>query len=405
MNWTMLEFDPAGTATDPVPWRRDAGYGTPAGLPSDLIIVGAGPSGWITALEAARRRPDCRVHLFEKRPEPLADRVWCWWSCAQAPWPSYDHEWPAWQVLAGDRSVNARVDGVTYRMLRASTFVAQAQAEAAQRPNLTVEHGQTVRSIAETGERVHVELTDGRRFVTPVVLDTRPPAHRPGAWRQAFHGWEVQCRNGIFDPGSVILMGFHTLPDQPIRFFYVLPLSPHHALVEETAFTPDDVGPPGQAGLEGWLAGHDHGGYQVLREESGVLPMDPTLTPPRQPARILPLGARGGAGRPATGYAFVGLATQARRFAARWATAPHAPQVTPSVRSPAVVWMDRVFLRALKRIPDAHRRVFAPMFGAAPAASVRFLSDTGGVWAAIRVIAVMPKIPFIRAALESRAHD
>lgn len=366
----------------------------------DLAIIGAGPAGLLTALEAARLRPDKRVAVIEARQDVGHDRVWCWWSCAEPPWPTFDHQWSSWRLVANGHSVHARAHRIHYRMLRASTLVRQASEQVASLPNLALTYGVSVDAQRLVDGGVVLALDSGGELCAPIVVDTRPPGLRPGAWRQAFRGWEVVANDPVFDPEAAVLMEFTPAAEHPCRFFYILPTSAHQALVEETIFTRAPLGPPGPEGLGRRLAALAPGGYQVVREEAAVLPMDPDLRAPPQVSRVVALGVRGGAARPATGYAFVGLARQARAFARAWARYPTRPARTPRARPDWAVWMDRVFLHVLDQDPARSRALFPQMFAGAPRASVRFLSDVGGLRAAGRVAMAMPKIPFIRAAAD-----
>jgi lycopene beta-cyclase len=73
---------------------------------------------------------------------------------------------------------------------------------------------------------------------------------------------------------------------------------------------------------------------------------------------------------------------------------------SPLVRAHWLDWMDRVFLRALKRHPDKAPQWFLELFKTTTAAQMsRFMNDQPLWCDALAVASALPKGPFLRAAL------
>jgi lycopene beta-cyclase len=157
--------------------------------------------------------------------------------------------------------------------------------------------------------------------------------------------------------------GFH--------FVYTLPLTPTRVLVEDTYFsdTPDLDRETTRTQVERYL-GERVGGWRVIREESGVLPMPWRPEPRRNGPGPLVGGYAGGWFHPATGYSF----PVALRFALAVASVPPedaARAANTLARRLRPRWQ---FARFLNRLlfqfvpPDGRWQVFARLYRTLPPA-------------------------------------
>ena len=107
---------------------------------------------------------------------------------------------------------------------------------------------------------------------------------------------------------------------------------------------------------------------------------------------------RGGLARPSTGYAFQRIQRDSAGLAD--AIVHGAPDQFDRGDSGFVRFLDRVFLATLERDPDLAPSIFMDLFARAPTDDVvRFLSDRQTPGAVARVVAALPKRPFIRSAI------
>lgn len=123
------------------------------------------------------------------------------------------------------------------------------------------------------------------------------------------------------------------------------------------------------------------------------------IRPPhrRESPRIVPLGLRGGAARPSTGYAFLGIQRQAARIAQALAEGKPVPALRPFSRLTSV--LDAVFLSLARRHPGALPGILVSLFREAdPARLVRFLAGGGSLGDALHVVARTPPVPMLREA-------
>jgi lycopene beta-cyclase len=195
-----------------------------------------------------------------------------------------------------------------------------------------------------------------------------------------------------------------------VHFLYVLPYDERTALVEDTWFSnqPGTVGSYEEA-ISAYLANRlDVVRYEVLRSETGAIPMDPRPIPRSDSLRVIDVGTRGGAARPSTGYAFLAIQRHAAELAHRlagWASNPsREPPKPPSYYSRRSAFLDRVFVSYLARTPERGPDLFLRMFERVrPDALARFLFDGGRPRDDLRVMAALPPAPLIGETLRQYA--
>jgi lycopene beta-cyclase len=216
------------------------------------------------------------------------------------------------------------------------------------------------------------------------------------AYGQFFAGAEIRTGAQVFDDGTVELMDFGCPRPDRIDFAYVLPFAPDRALVEATTF---GAAPPADGDLDAALsrllserAGKV--GHKVLRRERGLIPMDAGHVAPARPG-VVPLGLRGGASRPSTGYSFVRIQEMTDRAAAAL-RAGRAPE-PPRLDGPVTRRMDKLFLKVLRRHPDLGPELFTRLFAEAPPQRLeRFLSGSTAWRDRLSVVLALPPGLFLR---------
>ncbi len=185
-----------------------------------------------------------------------------------------------------------------------------------------------------------------------------------------------------FDPSVAILMDFERSADD-IRFTYTLPLDAHTALIEDTYFAkaPRAVAFPQIEGVE------------VLRRESGILPMT-SRPPPPSPPGITRIGVAGGAAKPSTGYAF--------DFIQRHAKALSRDPDARVPRSRRHRMLDDIFLAELRAHPERAPALFHRMFERNDGDRLaRFLMETSSPRDEVGLMATLPWLPFTLRGLSS----
>ena len=282
---------------------------------------------------------------------------------------------------------------------RADLPMARADAAVSRAPGFAVRRG-SVEAVRDTGDGADV-VVDGSAVRARWAFDSRPPeaGSSVDVWL-SFHGWQVRTVTETFDPSVPTLMDFRTPQRGEVRFVYVLPTGPREALVELTRFgAPGPLG--GSADLEGYVdTVLRPGPYEVVGEESGVLPL---AAPPPRPrsGHVLPIGNRGGMLKASTGYAYARI----QRDSAAVATSlvRHGHPFDLPVASVRHRFLDAVLLEVVARDPGAVEPAFARLFSRnAGDVVLRFLDEATSPVQEARLVATLPRAPFLRAAARVR---
>jgi lycopene beta-cyclase len=273
-------------------------------------------------------------------------------------------------------------------------------------PHVTFLSGVSVESIEELPDFTAVHFSDGRRIESSWVVDSRPPQNDNAPWRQIFRGLELHAPEAKLDNATVVLMDFQSAGPEGIRFFYVLPLDEHTALVEDTWLVPREKSPAFSDDqiLEYARQNLSATAWQIRHREEGNLPMSPpsvssALSEVKKHPRIIPWGTAAGAVRASSGYAFSRIQRASERMAHHWSQHGR-PDPNITHESPLLAWMDRVFLRVMDRHPERVPEFFTRMFDRVPPeALVRFLESEPRPADILRVMCALPPAPFLAAAL------
>jgi lycopene beta-cyclase len=380
-------------------------------MDAEHLIAGAGCAGLSLAVRLASRpvAERGRILIVDPRTTLGGDRIFCAWRGRPHPFASaITHRWARWKVIGARGEVVRALPSRPYEHVDSRALAEAALARLARAEGVEVRLGTAVHAIEDEGDWVRAR-TDAGEVRARVAWDARGgapitrPSHDDVRWVQHFVGWVVRTERAIFDPSTATLMDFRVSQERGPHFVYVLPYAPDEALVEDTYFS---EAPLAEAEYEAtiltWLERAGAGGYRILRRERGAIPMETAPMAERGAPRIVPIGLRGGAAKPSTGYAFSFIQRHADALAkvARDGVRPP-PKV--AVRSRVATFFDRVFLSYLRRHPRAAPEVFGALFARTPpAALVRFLSEEGGVRDHLAVMNGVPRLAVALEAVRSR---
>lgn len=384
----------------------------------DVLVAGAGAAGLSLAVRLAQRTR-LSVRVIDPRPDAApSDRTFCFFRGRPHPFePAIARRFAQIEVRDGARRVVRTLRERPYEELPVAGFVALARDLLAASEQVQIAHGVALRSFHETAHGV-LAVTDAGSIRARLLVDARGGSasgrargadeHEGGEvrWLQHFVGHEVRTERPCFTPGTALLMDFEVDQGLGPHFVYVLPRTPHEALVEDTYFSPTPLARERyDETIRGWLERRGAGAFEILRTESGRIPMSTAPWARVARSRVVVIGQRGGAAKPSSGYAFQFIQRQcdalAELIAAEGLDAP-LPWVPP--RSQVATFFDRVFLSYLRAHPTEAPSVFVPLFDRVPPdALARFLSEEGRVADHVRVMGAVPRLGVMAEALRSRA--
>lgn len=324
----------------------------------EFAIVGGGLQGALLALALGSPR----MVLLERAPTLGGNHLWSFHAGdvpAQARpliEPLIVARWPSYEVRFPDRS---RVIEEPYASISSQRLDAAVRARCGE----AIWLGAEARAIGAT----RVDLADGRTVHARQVIDCRGPAALPieGACAfQKFCGLELR---GVYRLKRPILMDARVEQKDGFRFIYALPLAEDRVLVEDTRFS--DAAALDVPALENdalaWASAAGFRG-EVVRRESGVLPLPLDSLPPLAGGTPLRAGYGGGFFHPVTGYSL----PLAVRFALRVANGGCDALWLARVRAQQrfALLLNRLLYRATR--PEDRWRVLS-RFHALPAPAIR----------------------------------
>ena len=270
----------------------------------DMIIVGAGLSGLLTAWRCLDVNPDLRIEIIEASHVIAGDHTWSFNLTDVAEnlrdWiePFIAYRWDSYDVKFPKRE---RTLDITYCTGNSDSLRACVQPH--------IDSGRlTVRlnTFVETFAADHVVLRGGERLEATCVLDARgfEPNEDVFLGYQKFVGHVIKTPkpHGVKRP---IIMDATVPQLGGYRFVYCLPYSETELLVEDTYYTdgPELRSQEVDARIGEYIRENiTVDAYETVRREKGVLPI--TLAVAGVPHIEDAIGIRGGFYNAVTGYSF-----------------------------------------------------------------------------------------------------
>ena len=367
----------------------------PAQMPDDfipdMIIVGAGLSGLLTAWRCLDVNPTLRILMIEASDKIAGDHTWSF-NRSDVPddlqdwiepfiayqWDSYDVKFPKLE-----RHLNIPYCTGNSETLRACVAPHTKSGRLQLRLNTQV-------SDMSAND---VTLDGGEVLSAKCVLDARGFAANDDVFLgyQKFVGHVIKTPtpHGVTRP---IIMDATVPQLGGYRFVYCLPYSETELLVEDTYYTDgaDLKSQKVDARIKAYIA--DNLGlreYEVIRREKGVLPI--TLAAKAGVYQSQAIGIRGGFYHAVTGYSFPDALCLADKIA-------HNQQISHHDK-----WRGENFLRLLNRMlfraakPEARYKVLQRFYGLNEGLIKRFYAGQLTRRDKLRILAGKPPVPVTKA--------
>ncbi len=364
----------------------------------DFVFVGGGLAGLSLAYQLAHTLPFASMLVVDRDAKTRNDRTWCFW--ANRPTIFDDIVYRSWDHLAlKSKTFETTIDlaDYSYRMIRGIDFYRFVRRELSRRGTVDFVQGHvdTIESDADGARVILGNASYHGKWAFDSRFDPRRfESHRARHWlEQHFKGWVVETPADTFDPQTPTLFDFRTDQKNDFRFFYFLPFSARHALVEYVLLEPDNYDRALQSYLESVLGIRD---YHIISHEGGVNPLTDYAFPRRTGPRVMAIGTSGGRVKPTSGYAFLRIQKDSAAIVDSLVHNGH-PFDVPADSSYYRL-CDSLMLQLMHRHADIMVPLFVDLFKHNPIRRVlRFLDETAAPWENVALMASLPPAPFLKA--------
>jgi len=371
----------------------------------DYAILGGGASGLSLALALAQSPLRIgTILLAEKDSKDRNDRTWCYWTRHDTPLDKIRYMvWHNIRFASGDIDLKIPLQPYRYQMIRGKDFYSYMRRELLRFPNIKILTGRV--DSWEDGEESVKVWVDGEVFNASWVFESRlnqadiqPDPTRYHYLKQHFTGWEIEADAPVFDPDKVTMFDLRTHQSSGFGFFYILPFSHSHALVEFTLFSTDLLPPEEyEQALQDYITKRlGIRQYQIKEVETGVIPMTDHPFPRQLGRHVLSIGTRGGRVKPSTGYAFSRIHKDSQAIVSSLVSQNHPFDIPPDSRRHKLY--DTLMLDVFAGPDNSLNQIMTSMFTRNPIQRVfRFLDEQTTIWEDFRLLISLPPMPFLKA--------
>lgn len=320
----------------------------------DYIIAGAGCAG-LTLLYRMLLDPALnkkKILVIDRVRKTDNDRTWCFWEKEEGIFQSIvHHQWIELDFLSTYHSATLQIAPYRYKMIRGIDFYQQVYALAKQFKNVefryehiidfNVAKGQTSLKT-ENGTYSATYIFNSTKLFSPDIKTNK------ASLLMHFKGWTIKTDQDCFDDRKGTLMDFNVEQHGGTAFIYMLPTCKNEALIEYTLFTPRTLTPESYiSGLNTYI--HNNlkiKRFELLSEESGIIPLIKEKYPLHYKQRIIHIGAASGCIKTSSGYAFEFIQLQAEKIISLLKN-NKSPVIRSSFTNKKFLWYDRTFLYVL----------------------------------------------------------
>jgi lycopene beta-cyclase len=379
----------------------------------DIIIAGAGSAG-LSLLREIQESPSLKgqqILLIDKEFNPEINKTWCFWEEPDKLVQSLiHHTWERLEVRTSGHVSRERLKEFKYHCVKSKDYLSELYTRAKEDPRVhLLESG--IKGFSSEDEFGIVE-TDGGKFEAPLVFQSvlRNPVHDPDlgvetVLIQHFLGWEIETEQPLFDPGLATLMDFDIPQDQGFSFFYTLPFSENHALVEYTLFSGEMLSKKQYENeIRNYLSKRlnlSEKEYKIRQTEFGAIPMEGREHPDWHCPHVYNIGSAGGITKPTTGYTFIRIQKHSQEIVNAMENGKPLPE--GGVSSFRFRLYDIMMLLILDKEPLKSVEIFEKLFKSSGFDRVfRFLAEETHLLQELNIFSRLPYMPFFRSIFKNR---
>lgn len=379
----------------------------------DYIICGFGCAG-ISLVQHLINSPlrDKKILVIDADSKTKNDRTWCYWANEPAPFHPKSaplQYWDTLQITKDNNTTYQSLESLKYYHIRSSDFYKEAFEAIQNFDNVTFlqDHVENIISVDSTNAQV--KLRENGVFSCSKAFTSIPitKSHNENQIKQIFVGWELRSDEEVFDPTSATFMHFDTDSMQSNDFFYVLPFSKKHALIEFTTYTQDTCE---EEVMENEISQYlqkfyPNQTFEITGKEKGSIPMSTfSLVPKNDHKSIVYLGTIGGCTKASTGFTFYNIQKHCKQIVENLAL--DKPILHSYInKSQRFGFYDNILLNIIKKWPKELPELFYTMFSKNKAPMIlKFLNEETSFLEEVNILMRLKFGIYIKSLLRYERH-
>ena len=347
----------------------------------DYIIIGGGCAGLSLAyeLETHNKLKDKNLAIIEPRDEYKRDKTWSFWKvfphnyedCVKKSWDNFT-------INSPNDTKYVECQATPYQTIDSGLFYNKILSKL--RLNKNIFFFKNINEVNNTNSII---------FNSVPQFDNQ----KKNLW-QHFCGVEIETDKEFFDDKIFNLMDFACDQRNNVHFFYTLPFAKNKALVETTWISQidnDNLKDYDQQ-IDDYLSNHlNIRNCKINYKEVGAIPLFRQKNIKK--LNEINIGSLGGMTRLSTGYTFLNIQEQSKYIREN---IENINNIKLFQISKKYDFLDKIFLRVLKKNSSQMGDIFYKMFNSSPSAVINFLSNKSSLFEDLEIISKMPKWMFIK---------
>jgi len=371
----------------------------------DIIIIGAGCAG-MQLMKAFLHHPlyrNQRMLLLDDGKSIRQQKSWCFWY--RPHFHPYQHliskQWEHLSIGSKGGVQTKKISPYVYAYIDSNDFFDYHLQLIHDNPQVDYREEQVLYTAKNT-TGFYVNTSKGAyysRYVFSSSWNQKTIVEQASVYlQQQFYGWVIETDNAVFNDNAATLMDFRVDQLQGVSFTYVLPFSPHSALVEFTSFSDkpfDNL--YFEDSLSNYIHTHFGSAFSIKKKEQAVIPMTDYCFNRFTSEGAVAIGTAAGMIKPTTGYAFNRIMRDSHHLAEQILKGK---EITGFERS-RFHFYDRLLLQLLQKNAQEAGDILQTLFNKISyPLTLKFLDEDTSVWQEAFIFSKLPKKSFIQTIPE-----
>ena len=353
----------------------------------DYTIIGGGCAGLSLAYELNlhKKLENKTLAIIEPRQEYKRDKTWSFWKVADHNFDDcVKKNWNNFSINSSSGTNYLKCDNFPYQSVDSGLFYNKINSELKKNKNI---------NFFKNINDINIKNSFIFNSISSINNDGN------NLW-QHFCGIEIQTKNNIFDDEIINLMDFDCDQKNNVHFFYTLPFKKNNALIETTWLS--SMSDSSIMDYDNQIKNYiEHNlkikNYEIIFKEQGAIPLfHPFVSKEKNKVNI---GTAGKMTRLSTGYTFLNIQEHSKYIRENFENISSAKDFKIGNK---YQFLDKVFLRVLKKYPEKMPKIFCDMFKVPSNTVIKFLSNKSNFLEDLSIILKMPKWIFIKSLFEKK---